>query len=449
MQVLNALERGILFMAEAARLMGLSVRQVRRLRGDYRRRGPAALVHGNKGRPSPRRVADTIRARLIRLVQRHYRGTNFQHLRELLEEREHLVLSRPTISRILRQAGIPSPRTRRPPRHRQRRERMPQTGMLIQLDGSHHDWLQGRGPRLVLLVAVDDATGEVLAATFRHQEDAHGYLLLLQHLTTHNGVPLAVYTDRHCIFARTRKRLTLEEQLRGRPNPTQVGRVFHELGIRWIPASSPQAKGRIERLFAVFQDRLVTELRLAHIADLASAQAFLPTFVRAYNKRFARPAAQQPSVYRPWPTCLDPQRVFCFKYHRIVANDNTVTVGPEQLQLLSGLGHRSYAKARVEVHHRLDGSLAVLYQGDILPTRLLTPKLESADIRVQQQGLKTEPRRPARRQVTVANGQKAPKSLPWKPAPDHPWRDKTPKEKLRALRAGKRRERLRTYSLID
>jgi len=371
--VLNALDRGDVLMAEAGDLLGLSVRQVRRLRGAYRRKGPKALVHGNRGRPSPRRVAETIRNHVVQLTQTTYAGVNHKHLSELLAEREDLVLSHPTVHRILRAAGIRSPRRRRPPRHRRRRERMAQAGLLVQLDGSDHEWLEARGPRSVLVAAVDDATGEVVGATFREQEDAHGYLLVLRQLALHKGVPVAVYSDRHGIFKRDpRTPWTLAEQLSGGPEPTQVARTLRELGIRWIPAASPQAKGRIERLFGAFQDRLRTELHLAAVTDLAGANAFLPAFLARYNARFTQRPQRPASAFRPWPTALDPETIFCFKYVRTVSNDNTVTLGPHLVQLAPGPHGRSYARARVEVHERLDRSLAVFYHGRRLEAQLLT-----------------------------------------------------------------------------
>ena len=370
--VLNALDRGDLLMAEASHLLGLSVRQVRRLRSAYRTHGPSALVHGNRGRQSPRRVDEATRDRLVALAQTTYAGINHQHLTELLAEREGLSLSRPTIHRLLHAAGLRSPRRRRPPRHRRRRERMPQAGLLVQLDGSAHAWLEGRGPRLVLLAAIDDATGEVLAATFRDQEDAHGYLLALRAIALRHGLPVAVYSDRHGIFHRDKRTpLTLDEQLRGGPDPTQVGRVLQELSIRWIPASSPQAKGRIERLFQTFQDRFRAELRLAGVTARDDANAFLADFLPRDNARFTHAAPDPAPAFRPWPADLDPDAVFCFKYRRIVANDNTVTLGPHALQILAGPRGRSYAKARVEVHERLDGTIAVIYHGRPLATQQL------------------------------------------------------------------------------
>ena len=423
LMVLNALERGDLLMAQAADLLGLSVRQVRRLRAAYRQRGPHALIHGNRGRRSPRRVDEATRTRVIRLARTTYAGVNHQHLTELLAEREGLTLSHPTIHRILRGAGVPSPRRRRPPQHRRRRERLPQAGMLVQVDGSDHDWLEGRGPRLVLVAAVDDATGEVLAAAFRDEEDAHGYLLVLREIALTRGLPLALYSDRHGIFHRPKRvPLTIEEQLRGAPDPTQVGRVLQELSIRWIPAASPQAKGRIERLFGTFQDRLRGELRLAGVAERDGANAFLVEFLMRYNARFTHAAAIPTSAFRPWPSGLDPDAVFCFKYRRIVANDNTVTLGPHLVQILAGPQGRSYAKAHVEVHERLDGTVAVFYQGQRLVlgprTPAPSPRIAARDHR------RVRPKGPQSIQDLRVRKRKAAGQTPaaWKPGKDHPWR---------------------------
>jgi transposase len=427
LMVLNALERGDLLVAEAAGLLDRSVRQTQRLRAAYRQHGATALVHGNRGRPSPRRINDATRRRLVTLAQTTYAQINYQHLSELLAEREALRLSRPTIHRILRQAGLRSPRRRRPPKHRQRRERMPRAGMLMQMDGSQHLWLEDRGPALVLLHAVDDATGTVLGAVFRQQEDAHGYLLLLRQIATTHGLPLAAYTDRHGIFARSKRApLTVEEQLRGNPPPTHVGRALQELGIQWIPASSPQAKGRIERQGGTLQDRLVTELRLAGIRDLASANAFLPRFVTRYNVRFAQPPAITRSAYRPWPTTLDPETVFCFKYLRTVANDNTVTLAPHSLQLLSSSPRRSYARATVEVHERLDGTLAVFYQSRRLAAHTVTPPAKG--VIPARHDRRAKPPGPGSVQALRAQrrrrGQSPTRSAA--AAPDHLWRQMPP-----------------------
>jgi len=444
--ILNALERGELMMAEAATLVGLSVRQLRRIRRAYRRWGAKVLVHGNRGRPSPRRISATIRTRVVRLAHTTYAGVNHRHLTELLAERDDLVLSHVTVHRILRAAGLRSPRRRRPPKHRQRRERMPRAGLLVQMDGSHHPWLQARGPALVLLHAIDDATGAVLGAVFRQREDAAGYLLLLRHLARAHGLPVAVYTDQHGIFKRrAREPLTLEEQLRGRPEPTQVGRTLVELGIQWVPATSPQAKGRVERVGGTFQDRLVSELRLARIRDLDGANAFLSDYIARHNRRFAHPAAEAPTAFRSIPPSLDLDTICCFKYLRTVENDNTVSLGPHRLQILPDNRRRSYARARVEVHERLDGTLAVFAQGQRLTVRPVTtvrgapiPARRHRRVKPMGPGSLDALRHQRRRAAGITSGtEKTP------PPPDHPWRQEA--------RAGKWRKDLKqtreTFSL--
>ena len=239
--------------------------------------------------------------------------------------------------------------------------------MLLQVDGSRHDWLQGRSPYLTLVGAVDDATGTVPFALFRQQEDAHGYMLMLKDIIDHHGVPLALYSDRHGIFQRSPKEPdSLEEQLRGRRNHTQLGRALEELGIRLTLAHTPQAKGRIERVWGTFQDRLVSELHLAGATTIEQANNVLWNFLPRFNQRFGVPAAEPGTAYRQLPdgVCLD--AVLCFKYIRTVANDNTVRFNGATLQILADDHRASYARAKVEVQERLDGSIVVAYRGRTL-----------------------------------------------------------------------------------
>ena len=355
---------------EAAEALGLSARQVRRLKAAYEREGIRALVHGNRGRPSPRALPAEIRERVVELARGRYAGCNDQHFTELLADREGLLLSRESVRRLLRAAGIRSPRRRRAPKHRSRRERMPAAGMLLQIDGSRHAWLENRGPALTLIGGIDDATGQVPYAVFREQEDAQGYFLLLQEVVLRCGRPLAVYRDRHLIFERsTRERPTVAEQLTGRRDPTQFGRLLAELEITSIPARSPQAKGRIERVWGTLQDRLVAELRLANAASIAEANRVLWEFLPRFNTQFVVPPASPITAYRPLDHGQLPEEIFCFKYPRVVAADNTVQFGPHRIQLLAGPTRRSYAKTTVELHERMDGSLAVYYQGQKLATQ--------------------------------------------------------------------------------
>jgi len=279
-----------------------------------------------------------------------YVGFNQVHLTEQLGEVEGIALSRSSVRRILGVAGIGSPRTRRAPQHRSHRPRYPQAGMLVQIDASPHDWLEGRGPRLTLFAAIDDATGALLALLFRADKDAQGYFLLVRMIVMTHGRPTALYHDRHGIFQINAKReMTLAEQLAGAPEPTQFGRLLDELAITSIAARSPRAKGRVERLFGTLQDRLTSMLRLAEATNEAEATACLPAFLSDFNDRFTVPAAEEGECYRAMEAGRKLDTLFCFTYQRTVGMDNTVRFGGARLHLLPGARRRSWARAVVEV----------------------------------------------------------------------------------------------------
>ena len=349
---------------EAAQSLGLSERQVRRMLKAYRQEGAEAIVHGNRGRTPENAVSPDLRQTIRELAQTTYQGFNQCHLTEKLAEDHDIHVSRSSVSRILREGGIVSPRHHRRAKHRARRERRTAAGMLLQLDGSPHDWLQGRGPRLTLLGAIDDATSEVPAALFRDEEDAHGYMLILRSIVDSHGIPLAIYSDRHSIFVVSKSAgETLDEQLAGRRNPTQVGRVLEDLSIELITAQSPQAKGRVERLWDTLQDRLVSELRLANARTLAEANAVLAAYLPKHNAKFACPAKGATSAYRPVSAALNLDEIFSFQYDRTVANDNTVCLGQDIVQIQPNRERGSYAKARTRICVSLDGSIRVFFQG--------------------------------------------------------------------------------------
>jgi len=403
---------------QAAGKLELSLRQMRRLLAAYRRDGPAGLVHGNRGRPSQRRLPPEVRQDVATLATTHYPDYNDHHLADILAEDHGITISRSSVRRIRRQAGLPSPRKRRPPRHRRWRERSPQPGMLLQVDGSHHPWLEDRGPELCLVAAIDDATGEVPWAVFRPEEDAAGYFLLLRHLSQSHGLPLALYADRHTIF-QSPKKASIAEQLAGKPPRSQFGRLLHELAIQLIPAYSPQAKGRIERLFGTLQDRLVKSLRQAGASSLDDANQLLQRFLPSYNSRFAVPPAQPGSAYLPWPTGLQPDDVFCFKHERVVAKDNTISFNGHRLPIAPGRNRSSYARCRVEVHQLLNGQLVIGYQGRPLA------RFKPLDPGPPAVGTFTpaDPQ-PAYAQPGTAkylSRLKVPHK-PYKPPPNHPWR---------------------------
>jgi transposase len=410
--VLAKVRTGELTMIEGAERLGLSERHLWRLRTAFERAGPAGLVHGNRGRPSARRTDERRRAAIIEL-RRTYGEVNDTHFTELLAEREGITLSRESLRQILRAAGIASPRRRRAPRYRSRRERLPAEGLLLQLDGSRHDWLEGRGPWLTLVGAIDDATGTVPAATFRDQEDAAAYLEILRATVVDHGLPGAVYRDRHGAFAPTGSDPA-------EPGPSaslsQVGRALVELGIGSIVAGSPQAKGRIERLWGTFQDRLVVELRLAGVTDRAGANVLLATYLPRHNARFAVPAVDPVPAWRPVPAAVRLDRVFVFKYRCKVARDHTIRVDGRVLQLPKGRGGRGYAGRLVEVHVRLDGTIAAFDAGRELAVTAAPPG--PTQLRAAHR-LRPDP--------SLVPGAA---TIPWTPPPKHPWRRVKPGTKL-------------------
>jgi transposase len=364
LQVLNQVMAREVAVGDAADVLGLSERHTWRLLAGYRKEGAVAVAHGNRGKPAANAIPDSLRDQVLRLAITRYEGLNQTHFTEMLAEREGLVLARSTVRNILRAAGIASPRRRRPPRHRSRRERMPQEGMLLQLDGSHHRWLQHRGPPLVLLLAIDDATGTAPYALFREREDTIGYLNLLKTIVECHGIPAAVYTDRHAAFIH-------------RDSKTEAARVsvaLKELGVRQILAMSPEAKGRVERANGTFQDRLVSELRLAGARTLEQANEVLWEFLPRFNARFGVPAAVPQCGYRSVELGVDIESVFSFKQHRIVARDNTVSYRGRSLQLLPVPGRTSFAGSFVEVQERLDGTLVIHSRGEAVPSQDAPPR---------------------------------------------------------------------------
>jgi transposase len=364
---------GRLSVREASRLLHLSERQVQRLKRRYRPDSTDWVQHGNRGRAMPWAVSPPQKQLILTLARGKYRGFNDSHFTEKLCAEEGLSLSRETVRGILRAAKLASPQKRRPRQYRSRRLPRPRFGMMALTDASRHDWLQGRGPELTLVGFQDDATHKILAAHFQLEaENTLGYLRALHTMIVTHGVPLSLYRDRHAIFQRNDAHWTLPEQLAGKQSPTQLGRALEQLGITQIPAYSPQAKGRIERAWRTFQDRLVSELRLAQAVTLTQANAVLENFCADYNQRFARPAAQTACDFRPLPRRFDLARCLALHYQRVVNPDHTVTLGRHSIALPALPGHRGYAGETVELSHPLDGILHV-YRSDTLLTALPLP----------------------------------------------------------------------------
>jgi transposase len=369
-EAVQAIMDGRLTVAEAATVLNLSERQLYRLLAAARTEGLAGLVHGNRGRTPWNKSGAARWARVLRLVQKRYTDVNDQHLCELLERNHAIQLHPEALRRRLRAAGLAPKRSRRPRKFRQRRERRAAAGMLLQVDASRHDWLQGRGPHLTLVGAKDDATGEVWAQ-FCEAETCWAYLGLMRTIFLSAGVPLSLYSDRHTIFHSPREPSVIEQLANQRPL-TQFGRAMEELGVSIIKAYSPQAKGRIERQWGVFQDRLVVELRLAGARTLAEANRVLDAFLPGYNRRFLVAPREQAAVWRKSPSAHQLDRILCLKESRVVGRDHVVSFDGLALQLRSERKYFSLERQRVEVLQLRDGSVEVHHEQRMV-TRFTAP----------------------------------------------------------------------------
>src|SRR6201988_3993124 len=359
LDVIQRVYRGDLTGGRAALVLGVSERQCYRIKARVSQDGAKGVVHGNRGRPCKHKTEEETVKQIVELSRGKYQGFNDHHLTEKLQEQEEIKLSREKVRRILRAHGIASPKKRRGIKHRSRRERRGAEGMMLQVDGSPHDWLQGRGPRLCLIGAIDDATSKVMGAFFVQAESSWAYFKLFSEIFTEHGVPQSIYTDCHSVFW-TDREPTLAEQLINRKPTTEVGRGLEELGLTLILAHSPQAKGRIERLWNTFQDRLVSELRLAKAKSLAQATVVLERYLPVHNRKFSKPV-QAPPAWRK----ASVQRIelaLCFKQQRTVANAHTVTFDGIIFQIPKTSPYRSYANKRIDVHVLLDGAVELFYK---------------------------------------------------------------------------------------
>ncbi len=376
LQILQKVTRGGMTLREGADLMGVCYRHGKRLLARFRREGPKGLAHRQRGQPARNALGPETRDRILGLHQGRYAGFNDTHFVQMLGEREGLRIGRETVRRWLRAAGIAPKRRRRPPRHRSRRERRPQEGLMVQWDGSPHRWFGPGKAACSLLHAVDDASNRVLGALFRPQEDAIGYLKLLDMVVRRYGVPVTFYQDRHSALHRNDDHWSHEEELAGVRFATHVGRVIDELGAHPIPASSAQAKGRIERQGGTFQDRLVAEMALDGITEIEQANRWLETtFLPRHNARFARSPEQPGSAFRKISSA-ERYRLISFAYEATVANHNTVRLGGLIIDIPPGPHHRTYARRRVLVRQHLDGAWTVWLDDRRLARHAPTPLRE-------------------------------------------------------------------------
>ncbi|HHH39046.1 MAG TPA: ISNCY family transposase [Sedimenticola sp.] len=393
---------------EAARQLGLSVRQVKRLVARFKGEGAAGLVSRHLGRRPGNALSDAVRREVLGLVRTHYADFGPTLACEKLAACHGHKLSAETLRQWMIAEGLWKPKVRKSARIHQRRPRRPCRGELVQIDGSPHDWFEGRGPRCTLIVFIDDATSELMALHFAPAETTQAYMETLRGYLARHGRPVAFYSDKHSIFRVNNP--DHEGEL------TQFTRALKTLDIEPIHANTPQAKGRVERANQTLQDRLVKELRLAGIFDIDSANAFLPGFLNDYNQRFAVPPQNPTDAHRP--VLHDPQEldlIFSLHAHRKLSKNLTLQYKNREYQLTGqGKGYRLRG-AQVTVCEAFDGSVTLLYKGHSLPYQILNegePPIPLDDEKSLHATVEQA--------KTVQCNRRT-----HKPAPDHPWRRKS------------------------
>jgi hypothetical protein len=402
---LRQVEEGRLRRRDAATRLRMSVRQVGRLLKRLAAEGAKGLVHRLRGRCSNRRLSEGERGDALALLSREkYRGFGPTLASEHLA-RAGVEVSRETLRGWMSEAGLWRERKKRVKKAHVWRERRATFGELVLLDSSDHDWLEGRGPRLRLIAFIDDATGR-FRGRFFERETTLANMLALRNWIECFGRPLALYTDRHSIYA-PQPRSRAEEDLHGQAPPTQFGRALEELGIEWIPAYSPQAKGRVERLFGTLQDRLVKELRVAEIDSCEAANRFLESFFfEHWEKRFVVQARDARDAHRPLSRHHDLDAILCLRYSRRLDSAYTLSFQGQRWRIPRGEILPGLRNAQVEIDQRLNGALKVRFRGRTLSLQP-APAPQRADTAPARHAADSSDPGPLRSS---------------KPQPTHPWR---------------------------
>jgi transposase len=383
---------------EASRMLGISVRQVKRLYQAYRKRGAKGLVSQRRGKASNNRLDAGIVQQALDLIKEKYTDFGPTLAHEKLVEVHKIQLSRESVRRIMIEEGIWKPkRAKKPPVH-QMRERRACFGELVQIDGSDHDWFEGRAPRCNLLVYIDDASGQLLELWFVPEETTFEYFAASRHYFERYGKPVAFYSDKHSIFR------VNQEQISGLSDGiTQFGRAMQELDIQIICANSPQAKGRVERANQTLQDRLVKELRLQGISDIATANAFLPQFREDFNRRFAVQPRSNHDAHRPLLKTENLDLILTRQKTGTLSKNLTVQFNRVIYQIQSDRPDYALRNAQVTVCENAQGEVTILYKNKPLPYTIFHKASQQAEV-VDSKTLDRHIR------------------LPKPPPANHPWR---------------------------
>ena len=390
---------------QAGIVLGLTPRHIRRLIERVAQAGDQGLAHRGRGKPSNRRIPEKVQTKALTLYAQRYGDFGPTLAAEKLAERHGITLSAETVRGWLLAKGVTHFQRRKRP-HRAWRERKAHVGELVQLDGSHHDWLEGRGPRCVLMAYIDDASSRVYARFYAY-EGTIPAMDSFQRYIQRYGIPLAIYADKHSTY-HSPAEPTVAEQLAGVEPRSQFGRALGELGVELIPAHSPQAKGRVERLFKTFQDRLIKELRLAGGSTLDEANRFLEDYLPIYNQRFSVQPVQPADLHRPRPASRELDRSLCIKTTRCLRRDWTVAHHGHLYQVQTNV-----RATHVQVEERVDGTMRMTHQGRALVYHAITA-----------------------RPVKAVEAKKVhPPRCPVTPRPDHPWRQRLRPERTRPVAA--------------
>ncbi|MDO8654890.1 MAG: ISNCY family transposase, partial [bacterium] len=378
-----------LTLSEAARTLGVSYRHAKRLKKALMEEGIPGLQHGNRGRSPGNKTKEELKIRIVALSNERYEDFNDTHFYEMLRDREEIHLSRETVRAIRRSEGIKPKVKRKARKHHKRRPRKLSEGLMMLWDGSPHRWFGAGTESCCLMAAIDDARGKALSMFFVKHECSWAYLELLRRVTSTYGIPASVYQDRHSALKRNDDFWSIEEELAGRQDPTQVGVALESLGIEPIFAITPQAKGRVERLFETLQDRLVAMLRLEGITDIERANAYIQEFFLDYfNDKFAVEAENTQSAWRKVPRNLDMERILSFRYEATVGNDNAIRFAGMIIDIEPGPSKRSYAGVRAELRQTLDGGWRVYYQDKLIATAPTTEVVEPFHTKNRKKGVR-------------------------------------------------------------
>ena len=390
----KAIDKGIT-QAEAAKILGISQRQVRRVVRRVRELGDKGVIHLSRGKISHRATAEAVKKKILGFCKDRYAGFNPTFASEKLFERDKITISREALRQWFIAEGIRYDKRKARP-HRQWRERKAYYGEMVQMDGSHHAWFEGRGKPCVLMGYIDDATGAVYARFYGYEGTVPAMDSFKRYILKY-GIPASIYLDRHAAY-KSKGKATIEQELAGRAPMSEFERSLDDLGVRVIFAQSAPAKGRIERLFKTFQDRLIKEMRLRGISSIAEANKFLKTYLPVFNKRFNVLPLESEDLHRPLPKGLQLDKILAVKTIRALRNDFTVVHEGNLYQVEDNIRSKE-----VVVEERISGSLLITYKGRALRYKQITARPK----RIQEA--------PKKSSVPAT---KKPYAIPW----DHPWK---------------------------